>query len=277
MCAEFSRLWTTGGAGDGASTVTRADWSKTMKVLAAVMGSEGVAADFLNELAGTVTGANTVSINTGGALVDGIAYLSDAAVSVTVPSAVGAGNTRIDRICVSADWTAQTVRITRVAGTDAASPAAPALTTTSGTLYQIALYKATVNTSGTVTLTDERAFARVGTNELEPDSVDDTIAGNRIPKLTNRQGGSATDWTDTGFTNYVPTTLREQVGAAETGAPTYIPITFPVEFGQKPLVFIQPLSGVANSPFPSEITTMGFKANIGVAFTPFFWRAVGEE
>lgn len=164
--AEFSMWWTTGGAGDGSATYTRTDHAMWSKVLASCNGMEGVAPNYLNKLAGTVTALNTVQINTGGGLVDGKAYNNSAAVNVNIPSAVGAGNTRIDRIVLRADWTAQTVRITRIAGTDAASPTAPAITQVSGTTYDIMLYRALVNTAGTVTLTDERVNAQVQTADV---------------------------------------------------------------------------------------------------------------
>ena len=101
--------------------------------MAACSGWEGVAPGYKNELAGSVGGANTYNINTGGAMVDGKPYHNTATVGVNIPSAVGGGNTRIDRIVLRADWTAQTVRITRIAGTDEASPTAPAITQTPGT------------------------------------------------------------------------------------------------------------------------------------------------
>jgi hypothetical protein len=58
------------------------------------------------------------------------------------------------------NWTAQTVRITRIPGTDAASPSAPDVETTSGTLLDVTLYQALVTTAGVVTLAvDERVYA----------------------------------------------------------------------------------------------------------------------
>lgn len=168
---EKSFLWTTGGAGDGGSTYTSTDWSGIFKIIVGCDGVQGVAPSGLNLFAGTATGANTVQIDSGRALVDGKPYHNTAAVNVTIPSAVGAGNTRIDRIVLRADWTAQTVRITRIAGTDAASPTAPAITQSSGVTYDIQLYQALVNTSGTVTLTDERTFARILTADITDAAV----------------------------------------------------------------------------------------------------------
>ncbi len=163
---EKSYLWTTGGAGDGAATYTRSDWAKVSKVLAACRGFEGIAPGYLNQFAGTVPAVNTVRIASGGGIVDGKPYDSNASVDVNIPSAVGAGNTRIDRIVLRADWTAQTVRITRVAGTDAASPIPPVITQNSETAYDITLYQALVNVGGVVVLTDERVFAEIGASKI---------------------------------------------------------------------------------------------------------------
>jgi hypothetical protein len=178
---EFSGLWTTGGAGDGASTYTRADLSTFFKVLAACMDDEGVAPAYLNALIGSTTGANNARIGTGGALVDGKVYNNSAAVDVTIPSAVGGGNTRIDRVVLRADWTLQTVRVTRIAGTDAGSPTAPAITQVSGTTYDILLCQALVNTAGTVTITDERTFAKPGTDAIVTAAItDDAVTAAKI-------------------------------------------------------------------------------------------------
>lgn len=159
---EKSYLWTTGGAGDGASTYTRSDWTKILKIIAASFDDEGVVRNFLNELAGTAPAVNTARIASGAALVDGKPYENSASVDVDIPSAVGAGNTRIDRIVLRAGWAAQTVRITRIAGTDALSPTAPVITQTSETTYDIMLYQVLVDTSGALTLTDERIFSVIG-------------------------------------------------------------------------------------------------------------------
>jgi hypothetical protein len=171
--AETSYLWTTNGTGDGdAGGYTQADTSLMMQIIAACCAHEGVAPGFWDELECTGGGANTVNVATGGALVDGKPYPNNAPVAVNVPSAVGAGNTRIDRIVLRANWAAQTVRITRLAGVDAASPVAPTITQTSGTTYDIMLCRVLVDTSGAVTVTDERVMAWVGTSGIAADAVD---------------------------------------------------------------------------------------------------------
>lgn len=166
--AQWSAKWTTaaGGTGDQVEGYTQAHYKIIYEVLAGCLGFEGVAIGLMNELTGTVAGANTVNLNTGGALVDGHIYQNSAVESINIPSAVGVGNTRIDRIVLRCSWSENTIRIIRVTGTNAASPTAPALVQTSGTTYDIPLYQALVDLSGNVTLTDERAFVGIGTASI---------------------------------------------------------------------------------------------------------------
>jgi hypothetical protein len=155
--ADISGFWTTGGtSGDQQVSYTQAQWSTASKILSACIGFEGVASNYLNELACTYTGANTVAMNTGGALVDGKWYLNDASQNITIPSA-SAGTTRVDRIVLRASWAGYTVAPTVITGT----VSAPAITQTSGTTYDILMYRASVTDAGVVTLTDERTFANV--------------------------------------------------------------------------------------------------------------------
>ena len=315
---ERSYWWTTSdpAVGDGAVSYTQADLSVIAKILAACCGFEGVASGYLNQLAPTANGANTVAVNTDGGLVDGKPYHNTASVDVNVPSAAGAGNTRIDRIVLRAGWAAQTVRITRIAGTDAASPTAPALTQTSGTTYDISLCTVLVTTAGVVTVTDTRTMAAVGTTgvatgavteakigtgavtsakvganavtagkladgavdtaaRLANDIVDDTKVGNRVPALTRRQGGSATDWGTVGETTYTPGAVRIQAGRfAATG--TGETITFPVAFSYSPLVFITtdapPYPGAVWYTTATAFNAIGLSDGINV-----MWLAIGPE
>lgn len=312
--AEMSYLWTTSSNGDGTSTYSRADWSVIAKLLAAGNGLEGVIPRFLNELEGTVTGANAVSINTGGGVVDGKPYQNGSATAVAIPSASGGGNTRIDRIVLRASWSAQTVRITRIAGTDAASPTAPDITQTSGTTYDIPLYRALVNTSGTVTLTDERVWAGYQADDsslevvdgilqikdlgvvlamLAADSVDDTKAGSRVPQFYRRQGGSATNWATAGTTSRTPEAVRMQAGQADFGSinpgvSATVAITFPTAFSNVPLVIATAMrtAGAGTEPvvvFTGSITSSGFtlyahNAGASLSGTMYVtWLAFGPE
>lgn len=268
--AELSGFWTTGGTvGDQQTSYTQAQWSTAAKILSACSGFEGVAAGYLNALAGTVTGANTVAINTGGALVDGKWFLNDASQDVNIPSASGGGNTRIDRIVLRATWASFNVSVTRIAGTDAASPTAPAITQTSGTTYDILLYQALVDTAGTVTLTDERVYAS--------------------QFVHNRQGGHATAWATPGTNNYTPGPARIQTGVVTAGsiaagAEASVSVTFPQPFRYTPVVVVSP-GGPAGDECTAWTTFSytstaftGWVRNISSAEKEFylFWIAIGQ-
>lgn len=156
---ETSRFWNSTTVGD--ATVAPYDApTEFAQVLRSISGGGGVATNLggifeneLNELA--VTGAVTpVSVASGRALADGNWYESDGAVTVAI--ATPAASTRIDRIVLRKDWTAQTVRITRIAGTEGAG--APALVQTPGTTWDTPLAQVSVTTGGAITVTDERVF-----------------------------------------------------------------------------------------------------------------------
>jgi len=120
---------------------------------------QGVLKGILNELA--VSGVVTpVSVATGGAIVDGKWYASTAIESVTIPTP--GASTRIDRIVLRKSWSAQTVRVTRIAGVEGGG--APALVQTDGTTWDIPLAQASITTGGAITVTDDReaAFGAMG-------------------------------------------------------------------------------------------------------------------
>ncbi len=165
---QDSWLWATSSSGDGsASGYTQADWTKIAQIFGSCHGNEGVA-DYANHYSASEE-LETVLIDTGGALVDGKPHECTTAGSVAVVAAVGGGNTRIDRIILRASWNAadaspNTVRIVNLAGTDAGTPSAPTLTTTTGSTYEIAMWQALVNTAGSITtLTDERNYGDITT------------------------------------------------------------------------------------------------------------------
>lgn len=160
--AQIGYFFTTtssGASGDQVASYTQSQLARAHEILAACSGFEGVAPSYLNELEVTDGGANTVSVNTGGAVVDGVPYRNSAPEDVTIPSAVGGGNTRIDRVVIRISWASYDVAITRIAGTDAAIPTVPAITQTSGTTYDIKLAQVRVDTSGALNITDERDWA----------------------------------------------------------------------------------------------------------------------
>lgn len=158
--AQLSGYWTTGGTtGHQQASYSQIHLADANEIIAGCGFHEGVAKGYKNSFLSTVSGLNTISVGTGGAVVDGHWYYNDAALSVNIPSAVGTGNTRIDRIVIRCTWASFKAEITRLPGTDAASPTPPALKQSHGDVYDIPLYQAKVTTSGAVTLTDERKFA----------------------------------------------------------------------------------------------------------------------
>lgn len=290
--AENSYLWTTGGAGDGAAEYTRADWAIIAAVFGACKAWEGVAPGYLNEFGYDDGDPETFSVDSGGALVDGKPYRNSAAVILTIPAAVGVGNTRIDRVVLRADWTAQTVRLTRIAGVDAATPSAPAVTQTSGTTYDLKLYRVLVNTSGVLVTTDEREWAAVeltgladgvlsadaagrakmadsfvNAAKIAADSVDITKAGDGIIQMVSRRGGSTTHWNVAGTTNYTPGAIKMITVVASVSVSSgvgNVAFSFGITFGQKPAIVgwaIEAITGLTTSRFmllATSISTTAF-------------------
>lgn len=156
---ERSRFWDGVATGDATEAPYDAP-TEFAAVLRSLSGAASVTTNLggvfdaeLNELA--VTGATSpVSVASGRALAYGNWYESDAAVNVAIPTP--AASTRIDRIVLRKDWTAQTVRITRIAGVEGG--AAPALVQIAGTTWDTPLAQASITTGGAITLTDQREF-----------------------------------------------------------------------------------------------------------------------
>lgn len=140
MCAEISRPWSGIVTGD-AGPYSDDQWTDVWKtLLGPLIASQGVFQDQLNVFLATIAGAvSPVAIGTGRALINGIWYESDASVDVAIPTP--AGNPRVDRIVLRASWAAQTVRITRIAGAEAASPVPPSLTQVDGTTWDLPLWQ----------------------------------------------------------------------------------------------------------------------------------------
>lgn len=276
---QLSGFWTTSGTPTGhqQASYTQAHWSSAAKLFAACNNFEGIAPNYLNKLAGTVTGANTVQIDTGGGLVDGKWYYNDAAASVNIPSASGAGNTRIDRIVLRASWAGFAVTITRIAGVDATTPTAPAITQTSGTTYDIMLYQALVNTSGTVTLTDERVFSPplldgtsltstsgvisikdlgVSTAKIAANAVAAGKLADGSVDTTARLANDIVD--DTKVGNRVPQFYRRQGGSATDwstqGTTTQTPTTVRMQAGVKRWTGASATSGNMIVTFPTAFS-----------------------
>jgi len=120
------------------------------------LANEGVLFGVLNALAVSGT-SSPVSVASGAAVVYGYPYTNDASTTVAIATPTTA--TRIDRIVLRASWAAQTVRITRIAGTEG-SGSAPAMTQTAGTTWDIPLATVSITTGGVITVTDARVYAK---------------------------------------------------------------------------------------------------------------------
>jgi len=155
--AEASRFWTTSGTGDGpAGGYTAAQFAEFVRqTLMTDLATEGVLKGIGNELATTGT-SSPVSTATGSGIVYGFYYASDSAVTTAIPTPTTA--TRIDRIVLRTSWAAQTIRITRIAGTEGAGT--PALTQIANTTWDIPLATVSITTGGVITVTDARTFIK---------------------------------------------------------------------------------------------------------------------
>jgi hypothetical protein len=153
---QSSRFWTTGGAGDGSATYTRDQLAEFFRNFC--ITDETTQGPFKrgNELA--VSGsASPLTLATGACCVYGFLGFVTTAGDLTVSTpAVG---TTGGHIVARADWSAQTVRIVAVRNTDGVN-STPSLTQTAGTTWEVRLYSFTITTTGTITLTDVRQFAR---------------------------------------------------------------------------------------------------------------------
>jgi hypothetical protein len=109
------------------------------------------------------------------------------------------------------------------------------------------------------------------TAKLANDIVDDTKVGNRVPQFYRRQGGSSTNWSTAGTTNYTPGAVRMQAGVLDVGK-TYTEgtVTFPVAFSQPPIVLVTLSGGV-------DIVNNRYECATSVVVAPAansFWYAV---
>ncbi len=219
--AERSQPWDTTGTGDGQSggyTETQTEEFFRDLFSGDRFATDGVLPGYSSELAVTAT-TNQVTVAAGAAVVYGKYYQNTASLAVAVTSPV-VGTTGL-RVVLRVNWTAQTVRVVVVKHTDGTS-AAPNVTQVAGTTWDITLAVGQVTTGGTVSVTDAREFLHMPT-----------------ALVYRRQGGSASDWSSAGTTNYTPGEALVQEGvinvsfSSGTGTAT---ITFPQAYAAPPHV-----------------------------------------
>lgn len=133
----------------------RATWNGTE--------NRGVLPDWNNELAVT-SGAGSISVNTGAAIVYGLYYENTTPTNKTITTPTTAS--RRDRVVVRRNWATQEARIHVITGVegDADSPALVQSPKPSGSgVYDIPLATATVTTGGGITISDEREYCTPST------------------------------------------------------------------------------------------------------------------
>lgn len=201
---EKSMLWTAAaGTGDGAATYTEAETTRLFRRLVTGGDNEGVLRDPDEEFgaAGSneleVSGTSSpVQVEAGDAWCHGYYYWNTAQEDVAIASPVGA--TRIDRIVLRVDFSADTVRITLVAGTEGSG--SPPSLTQNATYWDIPLAQASITTGGVITITDEREYCHfngmITTAGLDDDAVTNDKLRNSgacsiIGRAANSAGGPA--------------------------------------------------------------------------------------
>jgi hypothetical protein len=190
----------------------------------------------VNGLLAASLAGNTVNIATGIGMVQGWNFVNDA--TVAFDFAADPGNASATDLIVlerGDPATNLTVRLARVKGLASST----ATVTQSEALWQVAIARVALNAGGLPTgVTDARRF--VG------------------QVMSWRQGGSSTDWSVAGTTNYLVGNVKIQAGVVSgtmsSGTSTEIlpNITFPVQFSQPPVVM---------ATLSSEFTSVSFVVN----------------
>jgi uncharacterized protein YjbI with pentapeptide repeats len=148
-------IWTTNNTGDGPTAGYATDrWQDMLRTLSTIDPTlYYVALNRLNEYAVSGT-TSPVTVQSGEGFVNGRHVLDDASQTVAVPTPTV--STRIDRIILRSDGTAQTVRVTRLAGTEGSG--VPPTLTQNSTTYEVSLARVSITTGGAITVTDERGW-----------------------------------------------------------------------------------------------------------------------
>jgi len=263
---EASTWWSTTGTGDGPSGGYTRDqhfafWRRLF--VGDNYASQGPLKGYLGELAVTA-GTGKVTVAPGGAIVYGIPYANDANVDVTIPTPTSA--TRIDRIVLRASWSAQTVRITRIAGTEGGG--APSITQTPGTTYDVKLAQVSVTPGGVITVTDERQYCRFATEVATENLADAAVTYDKLGlgSVTNR--GNVKQRVEGGFS------------AVAQGGST---INFSAAFGSAPaVVAVAQDTSQCKVAVISSRTTTGFTVRVyntsgSDVGGNIYWLAIGQD
>jgi len=241
----------------GFRVVLRASWAAQTVRAAIVSNSNGVAAiPAVTQSAGTTW---EISLATGTITTGGVIALTDARVYLNI--ATNVSTAMLEDSSVTAAKIA-----TAVAGNGLAGGA--------GTALSVNVDSSTIEIN-----TDTLRVKDLGitTAKMALNSVDDTIAGNRVPQFYRRQGGSATNWTTAGTTTRTPLAVRMQGGSISVPTGGFTTVNFPVSFTNQPLVFGQ-INGSLGKVNVVGVSNTSFDVQHDLGTTQvIFWFAVGDE
>jgi len=215
---ERSRPWdgtTTGDATDAPYDAST-EWAELFRAIlprsesSANKGGVVLGATGFSDYNATTPGANTARIASGIGWDYGQWHRSDANVDFTISTP--AVSTRVDRIVLRKSWSLQTVRLTRIAGTEGAG--APALTQTAGTTWDVPLWLVSITTGGAITFTDQR-YNLSGVGSIRLASAAYTIVGDDMGGLVVQ---SSTNTVTLPAANSMPIGSEITVKATTTGA-----------------------------------------------------------
>lgn len=173
---ERSRPWdgtTTGDATD-APYDAGTEWAELLRAgvfgadLATDKGGVLMGATGFGDYAASTPSANTTRVASGLGWVQGTWHRSDANVDVAIPTP--SVSTRVDRIVLRKSWAGQTVRITRIAGTEGSG--APAMSQSFGVTWDVPLWNVSITTAGTITYSDQRRGVGAGAAHVTTLMVD---------------------------------------------------------------------------------------------------------
>lgn len=109
----------------------------------------------------------------------------------------------------------------------------------------------------------------------------DTANSKVVLTTVRRQGGSASDWSNPGTTNYTESSTLIQVGALSVGtSSTLYTVTFPVPFSQIPVIVVtQTNTSTASTGTTRNLGTAGFGyvAASTDASNTVHWIAIGKR
>lgn len=214
---EISRPWNGTTVGD-AGPYSDQDWHELYRSIigwggnranSGVFLSSGIQPDDGLRVEEQSPAAQGVTILSGAALIQGIAYINDADENLTI-AANGAGNPRIDTVVLQADYALQTVRLVVKQGAAAASPSRPTLTQTPNVMWEIPLADVAV-ANGFATIVQANITQRQEWVNAPPGVYLDSVLNNSGGELTD---GDVVVWDNTADRAVTTTTTMNDPNTA---------------------------------------------------------------